>query len=102
TYAADIVSAFAENYGATLHLLPVPAYFDNPQTREAMFAERTIRRARDLAARADVAIYGIGVPNADSYIYRAGYIEKHDLDDLMAKGVVGDIGTVFFRLDGSY
>ena len=102
TYAAGIVTAFAENYGATPHLLPVPAYFDNPKTRDAMFEERTIRRARDLASRADVALYSIGVPGADSYIYKAGYIEKRELDDLLAQGVVGDIGTVFFRVDGTY
>jgi len=102
TYAAEIVAAFAANYNATPHLLPVPAYFDNPATREAMFAERMIRRAREMAARADIAIYGIGVPSADSYIYKAGYVERRELDDLMVKGVVGDIGTMFFRIDGSY
>ncbi len=102
TYAADIVTTFAANYRATPHLLPVPAHFDNPQTRDAMFEERTIKRARDLAARADIAVYGIGVPSADSYIYTAGYIERKELDELMEKGVVGDIGTVFFRIDGSY
>jgi deoxyribonucleoside regulator len=102
TYAADIITAFADNYHARAHLLPVPAYFDRPATKEAMFQERSIRRARELAARADLALFSIGVPDADSYIYRAGYFERGDLAELRRQDAVGDIATVFFRVDGSY
>src|SRR5690606_10093368 len=102
TYASDIVTAFAENYGARPHLLPIPAYFDDPATKEAMFRERSIARTRALAAEADIAIFSIGVPDADSYVYRAGYVEQAELDALRGQGVVGDIATVFFREDGSY
>lgn len=102
TYAADIVMRFAHNYNGSPALLPIPAYFDDPATKEAMFKERSIRRVVDLAAKANMLLYSIGVPNADSYIYRAGYIERSELDELLADGVVGDIATVFFRADGSY
>ncbi len=102
TYAADIVAAFAANYAARAYLLPIPAYFDDPDTKAAMFRERAIARPRALAANADVALFSIGVPDADSYVYRAGYVERQELDSLQAQGVVGDIATVFFRADGSY
>lgn len=102
TYAADIVAAFAANYSARAHLMPIPAYFDDPNTKEAMFRERAIQRTKDLAARADIAIFSIGAPDADSYVYKAGYVEDGELASLRADGVVGDIATVFFRSDGSY
>ena len=102
TYAADIVSAFAENYDARAHLLPIPAYFDDPVTKAAMFEERAIARTRDLAAAADIALFSIGVPDADSYVYKAGYVEQDELDSLRRQGVVGDIATMFFRADGSH
>jgi DNA-binding transcriptional regulator LsrR (DeoR family) len=102
TYAADIIAAFAENYAARAHLLPVPAYFDDPRTKEAMFRERAISRVRELTEQADLALFSIGVPDADSYIYRAGYLERGDLAALQRQGAVGDIATVFFRADGSY
>lgn len=102
TYAADIVAAFADNYAAKAHLLPIPAYFDDPETKAAMFRERAIARPRALAANADIALFSIGVPDADSYVYRAGYVEQEELDALRAQGVVGDIATVFFRADGTY
>lgn len=102
TYAADIVAAFAANYSARAHLMPIPAYFDEPSTKDAMFRERTIQRTKALAAQADIAIFSIGVPDADSYVYKAGYVEDGELAALRADGVVGDIATVFFRSDGSY
>lgn len=102
TYAADIVAAFASNYAARAHLMPIPAYFDEPATKDAMFRERAIQRTKTLAAAADVAIFSIGVPDADSYVYKAGYVEDGELAALRADGVVGDIATVFFRSDGSY
>jgi deoxyribonucleoside regulator len=102
TYASNIVAAFADNFGARAHLLPIPAYFDDPATKEAMFRERAIRRVRELAAAADVALFSIGVPDADSYVYKAGYLTEEELAELRQGDVVGDIATVFFRQDGSY
>lgn len=102
TYAADIVAAFASNYSARAHLMPIPAYFDEPGTKDAMFRERAIQRTKALADKADIAIFSIGAPDADSYVYKAGYVEDGELAALRADDVVGDIATVFFRSDGSY
>ncbi len=102
SYAANIISAFAERFDASAHLLPVPAFFDDPRTKDAMFRERSIRRVRQLAESAQIALFSIGVPDADSHIYRAGYVEDDDLVALTRDGAVGDIATVFFRADGSY
>ncbi len=102
TDAARIISQFASSYHGNGHLLPIPAYFDDPATKEAMYRERVVRRVRELSARADIVLYSIGTPDANSYIYRAGYVEDTELTGLRADGVVGDIATVFFREDGSY
>lgn len=101
TDAANIIGRFAVNYQATGHLLPMPAYFDDAATKEAMFRERVVRRTRSLAAQADIVLYSIGTPDAKSYIYQAGYVADSELTDLRRSGVVGDIATVFFRGDGS-
>lgn len=102
TDATRTISQFARNWHGQGYLLPIPAYFDNPATKEAMYEERVVRRVKDVAARADIALFSIGVPNANSYIYRAGYVSDTELQSLRADGVVGDIATVFFREDGSY
>ncbi len=101
TDAANIIGTFASNYHGHGHLLPIPAYFDDPATKEAMFRERVVKRVRGLSGRADIVLYSIGTPDANSYIYRAGYVEDAELAQLRSEGVVGDIATVFFRADGS-
>lgn len=102
TDAARIIAQFARNYHGNGHLLPIPAYFDDPATKDAMYRERVVKRARELASKADIVLFSIGTPDANSYIYRAGYVEDSELSSLRADGVVGDIATVFFRADGSY
>lgn len=102
TDAARIISQFAANYHGNGHLLPIPAYFDDPATKNAMYRERVVQRVRDQAAKADIVLFSIGTPDANSYIYQAGYVEHDELTALRTDGVVGDIATAFFRADGSY
>lgn len=102
TDAANIIGLFAANYQANGHLLPMPAYFDDPATKEAMYRERVVKRVSSMAAQADIVLYSIGTPDAKSYIYQAGYVADAELTALRKDGVVGDIATVFFRADGSW
>lgn len=103
-YTSEIYSRFAQNYGARAFLFPVPAFFDYPETKQAMWRESSIRRLIDMTSRADLLIYSIGSAQArvPSYVYSEGYLSAQDFEELQREGVVGDIATVFFRQDGSY
>ncbi|WP_455381344.1 sugar-binding transcriptional regulator [Salinispira pacifica] len=103
SYAAKILNAFAVNYDARMFLFPVPTFFDFPQTREAMWRERSIRRIVSLQQQADLFLFSIGAVSSGvaSYVYSGGYLEQQDLAELEQEQVVGDIATVFFRADGS-
>ncbi len=103
-YTSDIYSRFAENYGAKTHLFPVPAFFDFPATKQAMWKERSIQRLVRKTRQADLFIYSIGAPHGSlpSYVYVGGYLEPNDFREMSRQNVVGDIATVFFREDGSF
>ncbi|UBV45005.1 sugar-binding transcriptional regulator (plasmid) [Deinococcus taeanensis] len=103
-FVTDTITRFAANYGARAHLFPVPTFFDDPATREAMWRERSVRHVLDLQARADVLLYSVGAAAAlvPSHVYAAGYLDETDEAQLRAQGVAGDIATVFFRADGSF
>lgn len=103
-YAAHILKAFGENYGARVYLFPVPTFFDFAQTKEAMWRERSIRGILDLQSAADVLLYSIGAVAAGvpSHVYSGEYLEAQDLESLREHGVVGDLATVFYRADGNY
>lgn len=103
-YASEIIMRFAENYQASAHLFPVPTFFDFPETKAALWKERSIQRLLALQERADVLLYSIGAVKAGipSHVYSGGYLEKPDYAELEKDRVAGDIATVFFREDGSW
>lgn len=104
SYAGEIVMRFAQNYGARPQLFPVPTFFDYPETKAALWRERSIKRILELQAQADVLLYSIGTVQAGipSHVYSGEYLEAADLQELEREDVAGDIATVFFREDGSY
>jgi len=103
-FAGDILERFAAAFSGRAEPLPVPAFFDDPLTRQAMWRERSVARILALHRRMDVAVFGVGAPQSDipGHVYRGGYLSDADRADLESAGVVGDIATRFVRADGSH
>jgi len=103
-YVGSLISRFGDAFDATVHLFPVPAFFDYAETRRAMWRERSIARVLDVQRRADIALFSIGAVAGEvpSHVYSAGYLEAEDIETLESEGVVGDVCTVFLRADGTY
>lgn len=102
-YASEILSRFAESYEGSAQQFPVPAFFDDPATKQAMWRERSTRRILDMQASMDLVIFSTGSAGSrvPSHVYSGGYLEQRELDALADEGVVGDVATVFYRADGS-
>ena len=104
-YASEILRRFGDAYGALVQQFPVPAFFDDPATKRALWRERSTRRVLELQDAMDLVVFGIGVTatrSCPSHVYSGGYLEQSDHDEPRADdGVVGDVATVFFREDGS-
>ncbi|MEJ6554433.1 sugar-binding domain-containing protein [Microbacterium esteraromaticum] len=103
-YSSDILQRFGHAFGAQVEQFPVPAFFDSPDTREAMWRERSTRRVLAFQAKMDIAVFGLGSPGADvpSRVYVGGYLGRDDYRSLEEDAVIGDVATVFFRADGSW
>ena len=103
-YVGNLISRFGDAFDATVHLFPVPAFFDYATTRRAMWSERSIARVLDVQRRSDIALFSIGAVGGEvpSHVYSAGYLEAEDIETLTSEGVVGDVCTVFLRADGTY
>ena len=102
-YASDILSRFAEAYGGNAQQFPVPAFFDDPRTKHAMWRERSTTRILAIQAAMDLVVFSVGAADSrvPSHVYSGGYLEPEELAALDGEGVVGDVATVFYRLDGS-
>lgn len=101
--AGQLLDRFARAFSASAHHFPVPAFFDSATTRDAMWQERSVQRVLAIRRSADVALFSVGALDNDvpDHLYRSGHLDAVDLQELRRDGIVGHIGTVFLRADGS-
>ena len=103
-YVGSIISQMADSFGAEVVDFPVPAFFDHPETRQAMFRERSVQNVRRCQRKADLALFGVGslASAVPSHVYSAGYLDDTDMAQLRADRAVGDVNTVLLREDGTW
>lgn len=101
---STVLDRAAARWGAAVHPFPVPAFFDYPTTREAMWRERSVRRVLEMQQRCRLAVFGVGAFDAEvpSQVHTSGYLTEEDLEQLRADGAVGDVCTVFLRAYGTW
>lgn len=99
TYASEILYLFGKAYNTTPLNLPLPAIVDHVVVKQAMEADRHIRRILELGKQANIAIFTIGSIKTDSLLFQLGYFTDSDLDSLYGKAV-GDICSRFFDKNG--
>lgn len=104
TYSSEILRRFGEAFGVHVTHFPVPAFFDDPNTKAALWRERSTARIVGLQKKIDIALFGLGSIKAEvpSQVYIGGYLSDDDLTILNNDDVVGDVATVFYRADGSW
>ncbi|HEY0188307.1 MAG TPA: sugar-binding domain-containing protein [Cellulomonas sp.] len=102
-YASSIIDLFGAAFDASVHHFPVPAFFDDVATRRAMWRERSVQRVLQMQRHADVALSSVGNLGSEvpGHLYRSGYLERKDVERLAEQGVVGDVGSIFLRSDGT-
>lgn len=102
-YASELLQRFGTAFGAAVQQFAVPALFDDPETKAAMWRERSVRRVLDMQRSMDMTVFGLGSPFAvvPSHVYVGGYLDDDDLASMQSAQVVGDVATVFYRADGT-
>ncbi|MGG3467235.1 sugar-binding transcriptional regulator [Neobacillus pocheonensis] len=99
TYASEILYLFGKAYNTTPHNLPLPAIVDHVVVKQAMEADRHIRKILELGRQANIALFTIGPIKTDSLLFQLGYFTDSDLESLYGTAV-GDICSRFFDKDG--
>jgi deoxyribonucleoside regulator len=100
TNAHEVVSRFSRAFGAEGYYLQVPAVVDDEQVRDALIRNTETARVLELGRRSTVAVYGIGAPESQSVLVRAGYFTPQTVELLRDKGAAGDICSRYFTERG--
>lgn len=99
-YGADLVHRAAQALGAKARLLAAPGIVANRMVRDALLSDPQIAETLRVAARADIALVGIGRPTPGSVVMQAGILTQEEFDRLQVQGAVGDIALRFFDRHG--
>ena len=96
----NLALRLAALFGARMRLLWSPSIVSSKLVRDALLQDVNIAETLSLAARADVAVVGIGSPTPDSVVIQSGILTIDELSELRARGAVGDIALRFLDADG--
>ncbi len=102
THAADIARRVAQKLDAKLAVMPAPGIVDEQNMCQALKQDRHICYAIELGAKVNVAFVGVGSFRKDALLMRNEEIVTwEEVNPLVARGAVGDLGLHFFDRDGS-
>ncbi|MDP4161818.1 MAG: sugar-binding transcriptional regulator [Bacillota bacterium] len=100
TYASDIINGLADAFHTTPHFLPVPAVVDHVVVKQAITADRNIKKVLELGEKANIALYTVGAPGEQSTLMRAGYFLESDVETLTSNHTVGDVCSRYIDISG--
>ncbi|SHL51061.1 sugar-binding transcriptional regulator [Halomonas caseinilytica] len=96
-----ICRRLAMKFGGDSETLYAPALVQNPELRDAMYENSTVRQTLDRARRADTALIGVGDLSEDSNMVRMGWFSPQEIAEARLSGTVGDMmGYDFIDLHG--
>lgn len=100
-HSTELTRRVAQKFNAQLRLLQAPGIVASEAVARALLDEPQIARTLKLAAKADIAVVGLGIPSADSVILRNGsLLNEKDLRALREAGATGDLALRYIDAEG--
>jgi DNA-binding transcriptional regulator LsrR (DeoR family) len=87
----EISRSLAERCGGRAEILYAPAYVESAEMRDRLMAQEAVAHTLGVAARADVAIVGIGGTDDGCTMVRSGCLSLAEIATLRERGAVGDV-----------
>ena len=87
----EICRALAEKCGGRAESLFAPAYVESLEIRDRLLEQEAVAHALQAAAKADVALVGIGGTDDDCTMVRSGSLSPAEIAELRTLGAVGDV-----------
>ena len=102
-HAADpygVAIQLGQRLRASVYALTAPMFVRDHNVANLLAGHETVRGPLELAARADVALFGVGELGSESTLARLGVITPEDRRWLREEGAVGDVIGHFLDVQG--
>ncbi len=102
TNAGVLFESVSRVINAPTYQLPVPAVVESSDLRNKFTHESSVKSILELGRQADLAVFGVGIPESQSVLAQAGYLDSDELSELKDRyQAVGDICSRYFTKDGN-
>ena len=100
-HSFELTRRVAQKLGARFRLLQAPGVVSTRAAAQVLKSDRQIADTLALAARADVAVVGLGLLRPDTLLLREGTIlTEEDVETLEEAQAVGDVALRYLDADG--
>jgi deoxyribonucleoside regulator len=89
-----------QKLGANAHVIPAPVIVRNRSIRDTLFKEQKIQQTLEIAKKADLVLFGVGIIGKHGLLWRSGFLHKDDTVKLRNAGAVGQICGRSFNARG--
>ncbi|MDK2835840.1 MAG: deoxyribonucleoside regulator [Thermosediminibacterales bacterium] len=98
-HSNQLVINFSRIFGGKGQFLHAPAIVDSIEVKKSISSDKKIREVLELGQKSNIALVGIGSPDSTTMM-KAGYFSTRDIQELKEAGVIGDICSQFFDIQG--
>ncbi|UHA74951.1 sugar-binding transcriptional regulator [Paenibacillus sp. 481] len=99
TYDSETLHLFGQAFNAASYHLPLPAIVDHVVVKQAIEADRHIRKLLDMGKQANIAVFTVGVPLIGNLLFQVGYLAEQEME-IISEQATGDIAARFFNVEG--
>ena len=102
-HGADLTRRMAQNFSTKPRLIHAPGIVRSRELCQELINNIQVRSTLQLAARANIALVGLGLFGSGSPIFQNDHIlTEEDKSLLVSRNVIGDISFRFFNDQGQY
>lgn len=101
-HGADLARRLAQSLDTKPWLIHSPGIVRTSAVCEELMHDMQVKDILDLAARADIALLGIGLLNENAALVKNEILARDEYETLAGQGAVGDISFRFFNRQGQY
>jgi deoxyribonucleoside regulator len=95
-----LTAMLGQKLGAEAHVIQAPIIVQSKSIRDTLFKESKIRETIELARKADLVIFGVGLVGPESLLWKSGLLNESDATRLKMAGAVGAICGRFYDDQG--
>ena len=97
-----IVKQLAEKLGGEGYYINAPYICQTPEIAQSLRETLGIKETIGMGKNVDIALLGIGTTETEfSSFYLSGLLSEKEIEVIRESGVVGDIASNYFKLDGT-